>query len=364
MSEHDTWYACSGYENDVVLATKVKLSRNLANFPFPSKLKGGDGERIQSLVFDAFNHFEDGEDFQAIAVNRLDELSGRILQERGVLEALDVKAPSFKDSGVVLRTDGRVSCTVNIIDHVNLAAFAPGMNFDEAIRLAKDIDNGLQKKLQFAASYDFGYLTSRVEDAGSGMKLFARLHLPSLAAEKKISRLATELTALELSLTASYGSASGGGAALGYYYDISSINSQTGTEFDQLAQIASAVKKITETERNARNNCKENMKSFVKNHICRALALARASIFMPLREAVDIVGGVKWGLDIGFLEGANDSDLYALLYRIQEAHLEYVLKNGSLTFEKDIETTVMKNERLRALILQEAFQKIQIIGGV
>ena len=51
----DAWYAYDGTDSDVFLSSTVCLARNLANFPFPSQLRGTDSERIQSLVFDAFN---------------------------------------------------------------------------------------------------------------------------------------------------------------------------------------------------------------------------------------------------------------------------------------------------------------------
>ena len=154
----------------------------------------------------------------------------------------------------------------------------------------------------------------------------------------------------------------GKGSSLGSYYEIRSLDSQTGTEFDQMTEIASLVKKIAELEREARKECISSIPGIMKNFLFRALALSRSSIFIPLREAVEIISGVKWALDSSMLEGITDGELCALLYRIQEGHLEYVLKNGAFNFDKDISGTVKKNERLRALILQEAFEHIKLIA--
>ena len=41
----DAWYAFDGPENDVVLSTRVRFARNLANFPFPAKFKEDDAVR-------------------------------------------------------------------------------------------------------------------------------------------------------------------------------------------------------------------------------------------------------------------------------------------------------------------------------
>src|SRR5574344_89598 len=118
---NDAWYSYAGSDDDVILSTRVRLARNLANFPFPQKLRGTDGQRVQAIVFDAFNHLDNGDQFQAISIEKLDPLGSRILQERGVLSAEEIStekkdgdADTDRGCGIVMRTDGKVSCTVNI----------------------------------------------------------------------------------------------------------------------------------------------------------------------------------------------------------------------------------------------------------
>ena len=50
----EAWYTYDGQDNDVIVATRVRLACNLADFPFPEHLRPGDDERIISIVFDAF----------------------------------------------------------------------------------------------------------------------------------------------------------------------------------------------------------------------------------------------------------------------------------------------------------------------
>ena len=355
----NAWYACGGQEDDIVLSTKVELARNLANFLFPQCLRGTDCLRVREVVFDAFNHLENSEDFQAIAVNQLDMLGSRILQERGILKE-SPEQEAEKEAGIILRTDGVLACTVNILDHVRISSFVSGLDLDEAVRLSSDLDKQLQKRIQFAASYDFGYLTASIMEAGSGMKLSLRVHLPSLSMQGTIGSVSEELNKNGILFSALYG-VGDKGASLGSYYELVSTNSQTGSEFDQVVSMSSAAKKLAEMERGAREKCLDIMPSEVRNYLYRSIALARSSIFISLREAVDIISGVKWGKDIGLVDGIDDATLHALLYRIQEGHLEYVLKNGEFHFEKDIsDNPVRKNERLRALILQEAFEDVKI----
>lgn len=359
----EAWYTYEGQDSDVIAATRVRLARNLADFPFPDRLRPGDDERVISIVFDAFNQLPDGDSFQAITMDKLDSLGWRILHERGALDF-----HGSKKEGLILRNDGRLSCTVNTGDHVQIKAFATGLDLDQTVRMVTAVDSGLQSKIQFAASFDFGYLTANTWDAGSGMKISLRMHLPSVAALGGIRSLASMVMSEGFSFTATYGNGGynnvdgtgGNGASLGAYYTLDTVNSLSGTELDQMSAVVSMAAKIKDIERTSRDECKRNIPSNVKNYMYRSVSLARSSLFISLREAISIISGVKWGRDMGFLTGIDDTELHALLYRIQEGHLEYVLKNGVFHFEKDVKDVPQKkNERLRALILQEAFQDIK-----
>ena len=61
--EQNPWYLRNGFDNDVIISTRARFARNLANFPFVPNFRGDDKERIQSLIFDAFSHFENLDDY-------------------------------------------------------------------------------------------------------------------------------------------------------------------------------------------------------------------------------------------------------------------------------------------------------------
>ena len=74
-----------------------------------------------------------------------------------------------------------------------------------------------------------------------------------------------------------------------------------------------------------------------------------------------MISDIKWGLNIGILSGIKDNELSALLFRIQEAHLLTVIKNGTFKFPNDIAGNDKKEtERLRAIIIQDILENIFI----
>ena len=245
----DAWYSIDGSDNDVVLSTRVRLARNLVNFPFPSAYKGDDAERVRALIFDSFVHMENPEHYQLVCVHNLENLGQRILIERGVIVSDIVSSPS---PGVVVRLDGKVSCTVNNIDHLRISSFVSGLDVTHGFNLAHNLDLAMQNRLQFASSVDFGYLTTQFSDTGSGMKISLMLHLPSITHTGILQRVFKDVLAQGFIISGFYGTGSDSGSSLGSYYQLSNSSSFFGSEEGQIESITSIAKNICETERKIR----------------------------------------------------------------------------------------------------------------
>lgn len=353
----DAWYGVPGPDNDVILSTRIRLARNLVDFPFPQNFKNSDGERVQSLVFDAFNKIDENETYQSILISDLDSLGQKILSERGIIEP---DAISQSASGLVLRGDGKVSCNVNCNDHIRLSSFVTGLALKNSINLVKEIDNKLQNYLQLAGSADFGYLTSSIKDVGTGMKISLLVHLPAITYSGMIERLFKEVMSEGFSVTGFYGSGMEVGSSLGAIYKISSENSFEKNEEFQLEKINYLGKKIIDFERKVRMDIADNKPTFVRDLVYKAIAIVKYSRFIERREGIDLISKIKFGLDLGLLSGVETNLLFSLLYRTQNAHLTYVIRSSDLSYEKDVATEELKIERLRSLILQETLTTLQI----
>ncbi|MCR4626602.1 MAG: hypothetical protein K5640_03060 [Treponema sp.] len=354
-SSNLSWYSEDGRDNDVVLSTRLRLARNLASFPFPSHFRGDDADRVQALVFDAFSKMEDPDSFQMVPTENIDESGIKILTERGLLD-------NPVGTGLVMGPGDNIFCMVNSQDHVRIVSFAAGLDANTVFSICQSMDKQLQASLQFAASYDYGFLTSSVKDCGSGMKFSVRVHLPSVSYAGKIPEVTDMLNKNGLTLSACFGSGKYFSPALGSYYQIATTSSCNGSELDQLAQIVSSVTNVVETERKFRAEYAENIPTVVRDFIARSFAMVKFSHLITASEAIEIISNLKWGCNLELLSGIEHKELCALLYRVQEGHLRFVLKNSSFTFEKDVESdTQLKINRFRALILQEAFEKIQFL---
>ena len=356
------WYSYDGQNRDVIISSRVRLARNLANFPFPAQFRGDDKERVQAIVFDAFSQLDNAAGFHAIESASLSENSRQILEERGVIkpsaEKKACRLPS--ESGIVMSADGKICCPVNCSDHLHIARFASGLDFRSSFEECRKIDAQLQKKLQFAASYDFGYLTAAMRNAGSGMKLSARIHLPGTVRFGKLSVILDYLKQKNCSVMPAFPSISQGSAA-GNFFLISTNSAQNGSEIDQIAEMESICKYIAECECKILKDFADNKSTLIRNSVIRAYSIAKFSMLVSLREAVDIISDIKLGLQLHLLSGIDINALCSLLYRIQDGHLSYLMNNGSFDFEKDVLCDGrMKIDRLRAITIQESFEKISL----
>lgn len=348
----EVWYNTAAPDQDVVVSTRIRFSRNLASFPFPSNFKNDDGDRVQNIVFDAFTKFEDPDSYQSMGLKNLDKNGSKILSERGLLG-------SSTATGLITTTDGVSACLVNDDDHVKLSSFASGLDLEGPFNRVKAIDEELQHYVQFAASRDFGYLSSSVFNTGSGMKCSFNFHLPSLSYSGEIVEIIKEIQDKGFNVADVFGVGSLFNASLGAYYQVSTTSCLKGNEIEQLGNIFALGKYICELERKKRANYADNKPTVVHNIVVRAYSLAKFSILLNFRDCIDIISCLKWGLDLGFITGIEDFELNSLLYRVQSGHLGYLLKTGTFSFEEDIaDNPELKEDRLRAIVLKSTVDKI------
>lgn len=368
MNDNQTglpWYACNGAETDIIVSTRIRFARNLANFPFPECFKGDDYFRVQSLIFDSFAQLQNNESalrFHAIETSSLDSAGRSILEERGVLDKIKKQGDTelLPETGVVMTLDGCCSTVINHGDHVKISCFQAGLSCRKCFDECYKIDAGLQNTLQFAASYDFGYLTARLADCGSGMKISSRIHIPASVRFGKLNLITEIAKENGLALNPAFPLLSQGSVA-GNFFILETVSASNGSELDQIAVFESTCRQIAETERKISREYADNKRTVIRNSVIRAYSIARFSLLVSLREAVDIISDLKTGLRLGFLTGIEDSMLNGLLYRIQPGHLAYLLESGNFSFEEDIlDDQRARIDRIRSLILQEAFEKISL----
>jgi len=226
----------------------------------------------------------------------------------------------------------------------------------------------LQNIIQFAASVEFGYLTARLANLGTGAKLSLFVHLPSLTylnrETKDLTNLFTTLEQEGFSVLPCFGltvhTDNSFSPALGDCYQISTSLCFNGTEEDQIFSLNQSVRMVIDLERLQREKIADTKPTALRDSVYKALAVVKYSRFLLERESIDLLFRIKWGRDAGILSGIEDFQLSGLLYRIRDAHIAFVNRSERFKFEKDVNVADVQTERLRSLIMQEALENVQI----
>lgn len=347
------WFSLSGLNDDVVLSTKIRLCRNLADFPFPVKMSIDDMERVNSLVYDAI---QDESAFHFIDYKNIFTQGRQVLIDKNII----TEEKDFDCSAVILNDNDAENILVNHIDHVRISSFSSGFEAEKVMASVYRIDELLQNKLQFAASHDFGYLTSLIKDCGTGLKISYRIFIPSIVLSGQFDAIIGLVQEKKFCIQPIF-QVSDSADFANFIFDLYPGNAADGTELDQAANISSLAEIILKTERKIRRTFADNNPTILLNFVKRAYAKAMYSLLLSYEEAADIISVMKFGLQTGRVSGITEQELNALYYRAKHGHILYVNDNYAFSYEDDLKKDLSAQlQRLRAIVIQQAFEKLTV----
>jgi len=345
-----TWFYEQGPQDDVIISSRARIIRNLADFKFPSKLNADENRRIISLAEDAFNY---DENFQFVRFEELSKPGLQVLRDNTMIGNNDFKAVAMNNK------DG-IICLINELNHLKLINFDCGFDCEMVMKNVYKVDEALQKKLQFAASYEFGYLTSQIKDCGTGLKISLRIFIPSIILSGKFPDFSKKLADQKFILRPVTKPGDKTDFA-NFFFDVYYGDCQEGTELDQLAQIQSLGTYIFKTERKIRQEFADNNPTVVLNFVKTNFAKAVNSLLLTYEEALNIIGVVKWGIETGVMTGITEAELNGLLYTTKFIHLQLVNDNYPFTFEDDIKgSQELVIQRLRSTVIQQTLENVKL----
>ena len=119
------WLRGTGPESDVVVSTRIRLARNLSEFPFSSRADESTRGQIQQMVSGALGDLAIPRRIEYVGVDDLDELSRLFLVERQLIsrELADGVGPR----GVAFSDSEDVSIMVNEEDHLRIQVIRSGL---------------------------------------------------------------------------------------------------------------------------------------------------------------------------------------------------------------------------------------------
>ncbi len=326
------WFQESGRDYDVVLSSRVRLSRNLAGHAFPHLLKSDEEQEIQSDILSAYASLG----FETALIGDLPTLERRMLLERNYISR-DYSLQTHK--ACVLSADRHMAATVNEIDHSRLAVFHGGRSFERCWEEADVVDSELEKSLDYAASLEWGYLNAEVLNSGTGMRSSVMLHVPGLVETGLIEKALKAVVQVGMVVKGFFGDDEG---SLGQMYQISNQLTFGFGEHDLIEKLDAITQQLVHYERKARDELMEQTRSDVEDRVLRALGILRFCRKLPAREAVEHLSSIRLGAALGIVQAPLER-ITALLFLTQKAHVQYVVDD----VEESADTNLIDYTRAR-----------------
>ncbi len=288
------WYLEKGDQGDVVISTRIRLARNLYDFPFPAKLdingKNKVNELIKGILFE-----NDRKDFSYIEMKDLSRIQAVSLAESHLISP---EFASKKDgSALVLSSDESVSIMLCEEDHIRLQVMKSGLSLEEAYDIADKLDRMIDGKVKYAFDERIGYLTQCPTNLGTAMRASVMLHLPALTRCGQMTKLANTVSKLGLTIRGANGE---GSQPVGDMYQISNQITLGITEETAIANLKSIVLQLVSQERAAAAELVK--KPAEEDKIFRALGILKNARLLSTNEFMELMSIVRLGAAKGLVD--------------------------------------------------------------
>lgn len=297
------------------VSSRVRLARNLADFPFASKASGGANAPIIDLVARTLRPLGQ---FTLIRMSELDALQAEYLKEKYVISPLLMQ--NRLSGGVIVNEDETLSVMINEEDHLRIQCVAGGFDLFGAYENLVFVSNKLSERMKFAFDRDYRYVTACLTNLGTGMRASVMLLLPALTRSGKIKKYISEMKALGLAVRGAFGE---GSDHEGCLYQISNEVTLAYDEEEILGMVDFCASKICEAEIAERNEWLRSNPLEVEDECMRAYALLKSARLMTYAEFLRLYVSVALGGYFGFYN-VDERLLNSLLVNMRPAVLEYI----------------------------------------
>jgi len=324
------WYEQNAPDSDVVISSRVRLARNLENYPFSAKIVEEQAIALVNEVKGITNLLseKDRRKFYACNISTLSDIDKTAMVERHIVSPL--LAEKEQTTGLILAEDETVSIMINEEDHVRIQAIVGGMNLEQAYEEADRVDDIAYEKLHFAYDMKYGYLTSCPTNAGTGMRASCMLFLPALSSARMIQKLIEEVGKYGVTIRGIYGE---GTKSLGNIYQISNQKTMGNSESEIIENLKRIVLQVVKQERKRREYMLSVSADEIEDQVFRSYGILRYARQMSSEDAMTLLSQLKFGADCGLIKFEREFNIHKLMMGVQPGSLQWTLgKNvGSIT---------------------------------
>lgn len=293
MSKWAKWTESTGPLSPNVISTRVRLARNLTGLPFPGTMRP---EQATEVIGRIRKVVEGGLRPAGLSEMRLARMVELPTVDRLALVESHLISPDLanrREGAVVLGEERSISVMLNEEDHVRIQCLLAGLQLEEALRLASQVDDWLDAEQSFAFHEEYGYLTACPTNLGTGMRASVMLHLPALVMTNQIGKVLTTIGQLGLMARGLYGE---GTQAAGHMFQISNQVTLGHSEEELIRNLRAVVEQIVGQERLLMRNLLAQDRLRMEDRVYRSLGLMMHARVLDSNEAMSLLSDIRLGV--------------------------------------------------------------------
>lgn len=336
------WMKGEGPESDIVISSRVRIARNLREYPFPMLATNQQSREVLDKV-SAVMEQEDLKEisrFTLLPLTEMNELQKMVLVEKHLISPN--LANESRNGAVILSDNESISIMVNEEDHLRIQCLYPGFQIKEAWDLANQVDDVFETELEYGFDEKRGYLTSCPTNVGTGIRASVMMHLPGLVLSQQINRILTAVTQVGLAVRGIYGE---GSEALGNLFQISNQITLGQSEQEIIDNLYGVAKQIIEHERAARQKLVQESKVRIVDRVNRSYGVLAHAAIIDSKEAAQRLSDVRLGIDLGMIRSVSPHVLNELMVMTQPGFLQQVAGEKLSADERDMRRAQLIRER-------------------
>jgi protein arginine kinase len=335
------WMRGKGPEADIVMSSRIRLARNLAQFPFLTRADESVRIEIERILRKNVIDLALGGQITYFDVNQLEGVDRQFLVERQLISR--ELAESHGSRGVCFSEGENVSLMVNEEDHLRIQVLRSGFDLDGCWSEIDRIDDALEERVTFAFNEQLGYLTACPTNVGTGIRVSVLMHLPALVLTKEIQKVFQALQKISLAVRGLYGE---GSQAMGDFYQISNQITLGNSEEQLIRKLRDVVPSIISYERKVRQALVKESRQALHDKISRAYGTLKSAQSISSEETMHLLSSVRMGVNLGLIDDLPIPTVNELFIHTQPAHLQKLRRSHLDSADRNVARASYLRQRL------------------
>jgi protein arginine kinase len=336
------WLRGSGPESDIVISSRIRLARNLADFPFIRKCSEQDRATIEATIRERLGQVAELKNIVYVDVAGLETVDRQFLVERQLISREHAEAEGAR--AVAIDAHEKFSLMINEEDHLRIQVMKSGLDLDMAWQQIDHIDDLIEEHVTYAFHPQKGYLTACPTNVGTGMRVSVMLHLPALVITRQIDKVFRSLQKISLAVRGLYGE---GSQAMGDFYQISNQITLGRPEAELIRQVQDVVPVLIDYERRAREFLISESENDLHDQVSRAYGVLCTAHTISSEETMHLLSRVRMGVNLGLIDNVEIPTVNKLFIHTQPAHLQKLRGIELDTADRNIERALYLKRHLQ-----------------